>query len=608
MHADRLIGLLLLPLLAVSCVDRLGTQDVAAGGLVPVQLAFSLQKEDLSTKAIVSVVSEMGDTPVFRGMDSIRILPFDVSRDIDLNDHPLYFARSMSSISNSHDTAAYFGGGVYHTGLVEKCNAHLYPDASIALPKGTASVLVYGQAPRRPVTGLGTEQQVKHRFGSLIAEGLHTISDTEAAETIHFRPDPISTLSSDNSLSAAIASILTEIAYTSYTPDSGPAVSWSTIVDPTLQQYYYGITRGGAVMPGSGRHVLGMINALYENLCQYTSDDPSCLGLKGAILQKYTDLVSENMLVYDSDADTYSYYVSDLLDYPVSLGLPEGASLLRWDGRRFHPVTEQEFEALASMIRFCYMPSLYYFVNSTVKTDVSREIYKKYTKENNWNQILSQYTLGNEVDDHTHAVALVEPLQFACSKCVLTIRAKTEQLLDRKGVSCDATGPNFPVVGIIIASQFTQAFDFTPETNGTEYSMYDNDFYADGHATSFLKYYDATGLATQPKLQTLVLPTPVGQDVYFCVELRNDSGVAFTGAEGIVMPGTCFYLIGKLDLDGKPLNQVFIPDSYTTISCVVESLENAHICVPELRIPQLTLGVQTELNWIMAQPAQIPLR
>ena len=608
MHSDRLMSFLLLLFLAVSCVERLDTPETAEGGLVPVQLALSLQKDAPATKAVVSTITEMETTPAFRGMDSIRMVPFGVTRSIISSDHPLFSVRSLSSISGTLDTAAFFGNGYYHSGLVQTCNAHYYPDATVALPEGTASVLVYGQAPRPSVSGLSTDQQVKHRYGSLIVDGLYSVDAAGTAESIRFHPDPIYSASSDNSYSASIARILSTIVNTTYTPASGSSVSWWSSTDPTLQAFFKAITYDGNVMPGAGAHVLRMINDIYQALKGFTSDDPVSLGLKNAILQKYANLVSQRMLTYDSEGDKYSYVESVLLNYPVSLGLPEGAALVRWDGLRFSPVKEQQFDALAPMNRFCYMPSLYYFVNTTVKTSVSRDMYKKYTKENNWSQILNHYTLGNEVDEHTHAVALVDPLQFAGSQCILTVRAKTDQLPDRNGVLCEATGEKFPVVGILIASQFTQGYDFTPDLLSAEYSLYDNDFYADGVATSFLTYYDASAATTLPKLQTLVLPTPVAHDVYFCLEIRNDSGQAFTGAEGIVAPGTCFYLIGKLDLTNMPRNQVFIPDSYTTVDCVVETLENAHICAPELRTPQLELGVRTELNWIMAQPAQIPLR
>lgn len=609
MFNDRLILFVLLLLLAVSCAERLDTPESAEGGLVPVQLAFSLQKEPAATKAMVTTITELGESQSFRGMDSIWILSFGVSRPVRTGDAPLYSARSLPGISDSQDNVAYYGNGSYHTGLIANCNAHLYPDVSVSVPQGTAAVLVYGQAPRKAVSSQTTIQQIKHRYGSLVPDGLYTVSSTGTAEEIHFRPDPIFPASSVNSVSTTMATILNKLVKSSYIPSgSSTSVAWRNCTDLTLQSLFAWFTGGGSVMPGSGRQVLHMLNALYEDLSQFSSDDPTATGLKQAILDNFNALVNtDHLLRYDENQHAFSYADPDILDYPASTGLPEGSALLRWvqNTNSFSPVREQDFDVLAPMSRFCYMPSLYYFVNTTVKTDNSREIYKAYSSEKSWSQILSSYTLGAEVDHSTHAIALVDPLQYACSKCVLTVRAKTETLLDRKGMSCSATGSNFPVVGMIIASQYSQDFAFSPDVTSEEYSMYDNDFYAADSDTTFLKYY-ASGKG--PGLQSLVLPTPVGQDVYFCLELRNDSGVAFTGAEGLVLPGNCFYLTGQLDLTGKVPNQAFIQDSYTTIDCVVESLEYAHICVPELRVPQMNLGVHTEDFWIMSKPTQIPLQ
>ena len=110
------------------------------------------------------------------------------------------------------------------------------------------------------------------------------------------------------------------------------------------------------------------------------------------------------------------------------------------------------------------------------------------------------------------------------------------------------------------------------------------------------------------EFRTLVFPVPAGLDVYFFLELRNDSNTAFTGAEGIILPGSKFYLAGKMDKSDNPdLPSVFMQDYYTTLYCTVNSLENAHVSVPEMGEPQLTIGVQTSLNWIMSASAYVVL-
>lgn len=114
------------------------------------------------------------------------------------------------------------------------------------------------------------------------------------------------------------------------------------------------------------------------------------------------------------------------------------------------------------------------------------------------------------------------------------------------------------------------------------------------------------------EIRTLVFPTITDSDVYFFLEFRNDSGKPFTGAEGIIMPGSHFYLAGKLEKPSatdkdKGLTSVVMPDHYTTVNCVVSTMKNAHISVPELGNPQLALGLQTETSWINSAASYIVL-
>lgn len=577
----------LIPLLAVSCVERIDTPETVAGELVPVQLALSLEEGLPSTKAKVGSLTELKDSPAFRGMDSIWFLPFKVSSKVSATDTPLIAARPLPGISST---------------------THLYASSYAALPEGTQRVLVYGQGPRVS-NAKTTEQEVKHRYGSLIADGLYRVDEKSTCEDIHFRPDPIFQSSSVNDDSSELAKIMDDIVKTSYKPnDSAEAVAWGETIDPTLQNYYVWMTGGGKLMPGSGKHVLIMVNTLYKYLKAYNNS--SFNGLRDAILDK----LRHTSLTFNKDKDAFEYTDSNLKDYPVSQGVPEGSAYIRWDGNSFNPVKENETETLAPLSVFCYMPSLYYFVNTSIKTHENRDVEIEYTEEKKWSTILSAYKHGGTVTHSTQAVALVDPLQYACCKGIFTVRAKTESLLDKDGKTIQVkendvalgggTVYHFPVVGIIIASQFSQAFDFSPEAVGEEYFMYDKSF----DEVPYLMDADKS------KLQTLVLPTPVGKDVYFCVEFRNDTNEAFTGADGIVYPGCSFYMTGKLETanaykgDRRFMNQAFLQDSYTTVDCVIESLKGAQVCVPDLRIPQFTLGIKAEVNWSMNKPGEIPMK
>ena len=325
-------------------------------------------------------------------------------------------------------------------------------------------------------------------------------------------------------------------------------------------------------------------------------------GLCNEILRRFHDLEDRGLIIVHSD-DTVTFNSErnpDLYAYPVSMGLPAGSAVLRWNGLRFVVVSEG-LDGIAAMDNYCYMPPLYYFANTQLSTSGDNDIYKTYTSEmTDWSQLLGQYRQGSVVRASTRAVALNEPLQFATGLLVATVRASSPYLPDGDDdprTNCSVSGTHFPITGILLGGQYKQSFDFTPDTSGSEYYLYDN----------MISGVYLTATQSAP-FRTLVLPTPEDQDIYFFLELRNDSGATFTGAEGLIRPGHYFYLAGKLEKSDNPdFPQVFMQDHYTSVNCQVSSLENAHVAVPEMGTAQLVVGVQTATNWTMAASSYVVL-
>ena len=48
-------------------------------------------------------------------------------------------------------------------------------------------------------------------------------------------------------------------------------------------------------------------------------------------------------------------------------------------------------------------------------------------------------------------------------------------------------------------------------------------------------------------------------------------------------------------------------DHITTAPCVIRTLKNAHNAVPDLGVPQLTLGVELASSWVMSDAATLIL-
>lgn len=626
--------------LAFSGCDRSGTDSRQGNDLVPVELAFSLQGGTSGTKANAAVITELGEEPVFQGLTDIRTVAFNNPGGVvvQATDVALSDPRSLPAIASTIDSRAVSGSN-YHKGIIANNHAHLYPDSYGALPLLTNAVLVYGFAPR---TIQSTIQEERHLNGSLILNGWDEPTGTLSASKITFEPDPIHT-GAQPAGATAIAQIMTDlIAACSYTQpyhyrindvwyDAEVAVHWDdSTEDPTLREYYDWITGDGQLMTGAGEGLQQMLTVLYRRLTSFESsnDDqfmhrtggveyPAVLteegqetftyarlydGLRDAILDHFDELINENPPRIGITGDgEIRFYESALRTYPLPLGLPSGAAVLRWNGTAYLPVTEGGLDGAARLDRLCYMPPLCYFANTKIRTSETRSVSDLYTNNSpDWETILDQYRLGSAVNRATQAVALEQPLQYACAMMSTTIRATQEILPDADGndrTNCSATGTNFPITGIIVGGQYVQRFDFTPDETADEYYLYDNNVSG---------VYLTT--AESAPFRTLVLPTPTGNNVYFLLELFNNSGASFTCTEGEVMPGTHFYLAGKLDRSSDPqLPRVFMQDHVTTVRCTVSSLENAHIDVHDMGDPQMVLGVRSDIHWIMSASSYVVL-
>ena len=98
--------------------------------------------------------------------------------------------------------------------------------------------------------------------------------------------------------------------------------------------------------------------------------------------------------------------------------------------------------------------------------------------------------------------------------------------------------------------------------------------------------------------QTLALATAAGEKVRFAIELTNNTGVAFTGVDGIVPAGARFYLVGELEPQTSVANNRVFAQAYNTKANVtINSLAHAYNGIPDLKNPKLELGLSVKLEW-----------
>ena len=604
-----------------SCQQKDALPDDKTGVLKAIRLSLSVGAL-AQTKVDTDVVTELAETsPSLTGLTDIRMVAFDKEGVVSATDRALNVPIEVPSFNNLNYPIA---------------SANFYPNGvDTFLPIGTSSVLLYGRAP-------GDD---KHIAGSLISSGFSVQGSAPQASSLGFYPDVMYAGDDIPTEAVAIANVVNSIMlgapvrfnncyYLRGTEsvNTQVVVNWNEEVeDVNLSQAYTEITNDGAIIPGSGPMVESMLSSLYaffkgyeshnENPYEITENgehypvykangDPLYYkeifnALRDAVLNRFTlnTAYAHAFITIDNQELTVRFNDDNqnLSTYPESMGLPTGCAILRWTPTGFVVPQFSGVEGMAPINRYCFPTGLYYYVNTTIKTSQDKNIAQSYSANTTWADILNDYNLGSSITSNTTSVALVKPLQFAVGMLSATVQSDRDWLQDNDGLpetTIFATGENLPVTGIILSGQYAQNYDFTPMAGADEYFSYDN---------------QTPGVyltkQTSAPIRTLSLPTPEGKDVYFTLEFLNNSGKTFYGADGRVLPGRKFYMVGKMELPTDPakrkFEQIFVQDHLTTLKCTIYSLAGAYNAVPDLGIPQLVIGVQTQVNWEMSSPVTL---
>lgn len=635
--------LLLLPALFACQSNKLEGPD-SSSSLRSVHLALSVETGNSGgrTKADVSIFTEMQDKPKFRGLTDIRVIPFAQTTPVGPD-------------SRAHNRQMDAPGFV---NLFTSTSSYLYSSGIDAwIPTLTGALLLYGRAP-----GSGNDAASKHRYGSLVlSDGFNKADRATLASSLGFSPDIMFEGSGVPEQARVIRETLNRILqgklierFVYYGEATDPEdlttvpsdwirVNWNeSIGDQTLRELYLQMTNEGAVLSGSGPLVEALLTSLYSVLSGYESHNTNVVEVvKNGVAYEARKGPAQDAPkleykeLYDAMGTALlSYLQGGVLDasgqpsirvnngavefldekvrlYPESLGLPSGCAVLRWTPAGFVVPLNSGVEGIAPMDRYCFPPALYYYSNTTIRTSDKDNIQEGYENYDSWEKVLLDYNLGNMVTSNTKSIALVTPARFGVGMISATIKATTSRLQDNDELvetTVDAIGTNLPVTGFVIGRQYAQTFDFNPVyTDDGEYYIYDDDIPGvylikpavdeEGHEQELVP------------IRTLSLQTPDNMDAFICLELRNDTGKTFRGADGRVLPGRKFYLLGKLELPAgkRDFDSVVVKGHITYVTCVIHSLAGAYNCVPDLGQSQLVLGIQTKVNWELSSPSTLLL-
>ena len=580
---------------------------------VKTQFTISLpQNLKSQTRQAYDVVQEGQAITDFRGMSDIVLIPFfnATDRTSRFGDQITLGAGNLLAPSASNDANSIPSGK-----LLTNSNAVLYKDVTI--PVGTSGFLFYGKA-------TGTDGFAN---GSLTPAGL-------AGETsgITFTPTPILTAEPVMTKGDALATYVSSIAAAKDASDA--SITWAGCADPSnaSQSWYSAIlgqlyTNFISMKAGGSSYVQAAVQDLYSSV--YKNTDKVSLAITAAIKNA----------AYASDASTSGTltFTDDISGYPANNNMPDGAAALSWStatpavasavaSSNFgHQVSSPATPMnIVNMSDIVYPASLYYFVDSSIKTSNSSRK-DDYDGTNDWNTILATYTTGTEVSPATRSVAIVNPIQYGVGRLDVKVRKlDATAYYDKKGDVVQIPTGGFQLTGVLIGGQKAVDYKFNPitTTGAKEYTIYDNTINTAGASGSTVSANVTTTQDAGPNY-TMALETAPNEKVYVALEFLNTSTEDFQGFDGIVKAGCKFYLIAQLDpsanVEGSvsgvttTLNMVFKQDYKTTVTFTIGAgsadengdgesdtpggFANAYTTIPDLRTPQLELGFSVNLEW-----------
>lgn len=481
-----------------------------------------------------------------------------LSQDIVQGQSPAQF-RGMNNINLISFNAAPAAGGtgteviklgsILDNELQANTSAKVYYEVPIEV--GTTNFLFYGEA-------YSATPNAK-------TDGALKATIVESVDSIKFELQSIATNAENDSEVATLEAALNQVAGA-----TGGTTAWKDATSD-LKKYYEALISLKAGSATSVKLALADLKAGVEKATA-TGEEELKAAITAAIDAAVTSINS--------------------CTYPRNINLPDGAAQVKWTGAAFDYINSSNVGSLAytSMANFVYPASLYYTTNTAIKTSTSR-LADKYGTD--WKTCLALYNNGGgtSVEANTQSVALVNQIQYAVGR--LDVAAKFASATVKDNLQEDfntAASKGITLDGILVGGQKNVGWDFVTPINNTEYTIYDASVTSTKIGTEDIK--------DKVMAQTLALATAADEKVRFAIELTNNTGVAFTGVDGIVPAGARFYLVGELEPQTSVANNRVFEQAYNTKANVtINSLAHAYNGIPDLKNPKLELGLSVKLEW-----------
>lgn len=518
----------------------------------------------------------------FLGMEDIRMYSFKREP-------------TASSTSTATFTLANIASGISET-----ASSKIYSDVSV--PVGTTHFLFYAHAPQ------GTTDAKKFELGVLD----FTAPTTDATATNGISAALVAVKKEDTASPAALLGILNGVA---------GVTNWAD-ADATseLGKLYAKYTSAKA---GSANSIRLTLQSLYNNLGGIvtganTDAQTVAKAIRAKIAKSFTATTGTDgyvTLAY-KDGSAYSTYPNNinLPDGAVQLSYAEATKTFSYAGSKSDLTGIQQLDAA----NICFPASIYYFQSSDIAAtaaELDNTAWPKTTSDWTSNTVAPWLKDGAagwtaSVQPTTRSIAMRQNINYGVANLATTVKCGAASLPDNKDLT--VTDPSefsgtvavpeagFPVTGLLIGGQPTKVgFNFQPASDAFAYTIYDKNL------TGIVANKNGVASAVN---YTIVLPNDKGrgvakqEKVNVAIELTNNSGVAFRGADGIIPAGAKFYLVGKLEpnkvtFTGPANPAVFMSDYKTTMKLNITSLKSAYNTIPDLRSTKLQLGLSVDLDW-----------
>lgn len=552
-----------------SCSNDDSPVNPGQAEVVKTQFTIALNDKNVHTRQSVDIVQGQ-PTPDFRGMENIVLTPFatEISGGATRLGENIVLGTTgaIPGISTANTI----------TSLNNGSKSQLYKD--VAIPLGTSHFLFYGVAPKAS----GTDQKVN---GELSASGLNGNNPSG----INFNLVPIYNYTDgeikSNTKVVGLTGFLNQIVAAKY-DNSGTPTYWKDLnaTDPLKSLF----TEFTTMHAGASSNILALVQDLYNALNGNTT--PMAEAIRTAIGEATFDGGEKCVSISGSTLTLHT----DLQGWPGNVNLPDGSVYVTYESSSnsfsIVPANNNLGMNTPKIQDYTYPASLYYRAKTPIKVH-NASLAGEYGEDQSWTSLLDNYTGGAAVGLATRSIALVNPINYAVARLDVKAKAKENQatLKDQIGNDVPVEG-NFPVTGVLIGGQKQVDWEFKPVGGLGEKTIYDSQL-----ATSSFKLISSEEYPAAFN-HTLVLETAPDADIHVALEFQNNSGMAFRGNNGDLIPNGCkFYLVGLLEVVGD--NKVFEQDKITTASFNITSLKGAYNVVPDLRLPALELGLSVNLEW-----------